>query len=591
MSTARRCLAAFAALVVAGAASAATDLTDAAAAYRRVVDSERGAYRVVLGDYERAARSRPDDVVLAVARCEFISRFADTEDADDAVTTDFERCEADLRKRFANAPDAQVFLNARDWSDDAGARGDALLVQAQSWPEATRCKLLDDVADRHATQENDGRAGELAVEAVRLCGNTARVAQAFRHLVGQGLAQPAAVLLAAAPAAKETWQADERVKAALVHPDRELARREWERHRDAGVDVDATLQARALFRAGDAHGAARVLPAVDPSEKSTRTLDDLRFDLALATGDLHAAAERVRFSAATTPAGWMRQVERYSRVVAKQPQLALTMPLLPLTGLLLLTVAALLLLPGLLLVPAHYRGLIRRQRGRVAGPLFESVGLTKAWIALGIAVLVPFAVAVVLGVGADGASMGGGTALRSLLFSTVLQLALFVPWAIRLGRAGWTGTLGVRETARQVVRCWVALFAVSLLIGVWLVSTGGASDTDQTRAVDAAVGDSLHLYGFAGTLLIVALLAPACEEFVFRGMLLGGLSRHLSFGASNMLQAGLFAAFHADPPRLPFYFTLGLLAGWLVRRSGGLAPALALHALNNGLFVLLQRIF
>ncbi|MDC8014074.1 CPBP family intramembrane glutamic endopeptidase [Tahibacter soli] len=591
MSTARRWLAALAAFVAASGVCAAADLTDAAAAYRRVAETERGAYRAVLADYERATRSRPDDVSLAVARCEFIGLFAASEDADAATTADDERCEADLRERFAQAPEAQVFLNARDWGDDAGARGDALLVQSQSWPPATRCKLLEDVAARHAMDENAERAGELAVEAVRLCGNATRVAQAFRHLVGKGLAQPAAALLAGVPAAKETWQADERVKAALAHPDRELARHEWERHRDAGVEVDATLQARALFRAGDAQGAARVLPAPDATAKTTRTLENLRFDLALATGDVRAAAGQIRFADALTRAGWMTQVERYGRVVAKQPQLALAMPLLPLTGLLMLTVALLLLLPGLLLVPAHYRGLIRRQHGRVAEPLFASVGLTKAWVALGAAVLVPFAVAVVLGVGADGAPTGNGTALRSLLYSTVLQLALFVPWAIGLGRVGWTGTLGLRESARQVVRCWFTLFAVSLAIGVWLVSTGGGADTDQTRAVNQAVGDSLHLYGFGGTVLIVALLAPLAEEFVFRGMLLGGLSRHLSFGASNVLQAGLFAAFHADPPRLPFYFTLGLLAGWLVRRSGGLAPALALHALNNALFVLLQRIF
>ncbi|HJU40791.1 MAG TPA: CPBP family intramembrane glutamic endopeptidase, partial [Tahibacter sp.] len=83
---------------------------------------------------------------------------------------------------------------------------------------------------------------------------------------------------------------------------------------------------------------------------------------------------------------------------------------------------------------------------------------------------------------------------------------------------------------------------------------------------------------------------PLVEELVFRGFLLGGLSRHVGFATANVVQASVFAAFHADPPRLPFYFTLGLLAGWLVRRSGGLAPALALHALNNALFVTLRQL-
>jgi membrane protease YdiL (CAAX protease family) len=38
---------------------------------------------------------------------------------------------------------------------------------------------------------------------------------------------------------------------------------------------------------------------------------------------------------------------------------------------------------------------------------------------------------------------------------------------------------------------------------------------------------------------------------------------------------------HADPPRFVFYFAMGLFGGWLVRRTGSIAPAIALHALNN----------
>ncbi|HVJ62154.1 MAG TPA: type II CAAX endopeptidase family protein [Tahibacter sp.] len=591
MSALQRWLAAFAALVVATGACAATDLTDTAAAYRRVTENEFGAYRAVLGDYERAARVRPRDVALAVARCQFISLFTDAQLAEDVSTQaleDLERCETDLRKRFAAEPDAQIFLHERQWDDDAAAHGDALLTQAQGWPRAARCRLLEIVTSRHEDAQNSARVGELAVEAVRLCDDTQRVAEAFRHLVGQRLAQPAATLLAAAPPATDSTHADARVRVALAHPDITLARRELERHREAGVDVDAMLQARALFRAGDTQGAAAVLPAV-VARNENRQAGDLRFDLALALDDAPGAAAQIDLAAAASKTGWARQLDRYRRVVAQQPTLALQMPLLPLTAALFVIGAALLLLPGLLLVPAHYRGLIRRQRGRVAMPLFASVGLTKAWLALGLAALVPVVVAAVLGVGSGGASLG--LVLHALLWSTLVQLALFSPWAMQLGRRGWLGTLGLRASLGLALRCWIVLFAVSIVIGLWLMHSGGAAETAQTRAVAAAVGDGLKLYGLAGTLLVLALLTPLCEEFVFRGMLLGGLSRHLSFGASNLLQACAFAAFHGDPPRAPFYIAMGLLAGWLVRRSGGLLPAFALHAFNNALFVLLQRVF
>jgi membrane protease YdiL (CAAX protease family) len=66
-------------------------------------------------------------------------------------------------------------------------------------------------------------------------------------------------------------------------------------------------------------------------------------------------------------------------------------------------------------------------------------------------------------------------------------------------------------------------------------------------------------------------------------MLLGGMSRHISFGWANALQSLLFASIHGDPPRFLVYAALGWLAGWLTRRYGTLLPAIALHALNNAM--------
>ena len=74
--------------------------------------------------------------------------------------------------------------------------------------------------------------------------------------------------------------------------------------------------------------------------------------------------------------------------------------------------------------------------------------------------------------------------------------------------------------------------------------------------IDSLVGGGLQTYGLAATLLLVAGLVPVFEETVFRGFLLGGLTRHISFGWANLAQATLFAAIHDDLPRFPFYFAL-----------------------------------
>jgi hypothetical protein len=92
-----------------------------------------------------------------------------------------------------------------------------------------------------------------------------------------------------------------------------------------------------------------------------------------------------------------------------------------------------------------------------------------------------------------------------------------------------------------------------------------------------------HIGGAALALLLVAVLVPILEELVFRGFILGGLTRHLSFGWANTLQACLFAILHFDFTHVAFYVSLGLVAGWLVRRTRGLGASIALHVLNNAI--------
>jgi membrane protease YdiL (CAAX protease family) len=67
------------------------------------------------------------------------------------------------------------------------------------------------------------------------------------------------------------------------------------------------------------------------------------------------------------------------------------------------------------------------------------------------------------------------------------------------------------------------------------------------------------------------------------------MSRHIGFAWANFWQALLFALCHNDWPRFPYYLTMGLLAGWLVRRTGRLAPAILLHMIINATAFFLLR--
>ena len=88
--------------------------------------------------------------------------------------------------------------------------------------------------------------------------------------------------------------------------------------------------------------------------------------------------------------------------------------------------------------------------------------------------------------------------------------------------------------------------------------------------------------------LVVLLTTPlqaAGEEYLFRGYLLqafGSLFRS-TVGGDRACTAVLFAFAHGAQNFPLFFdrFAFGLIAGWLVTRTGGLEAGIALHILNN----------
>ncbi len=83
--------------------------------------------------------------------------------------------------------------------------------------------------------------------------------------------------------------------------------------------------------------------------------------------------------------------------------------------------------------------------------------------------------------------------------------------------------------------------------------------------------------------LVAVLLAPPCEEIAFRGYVQTSLALRRSPAAAVLGAAALFAIVHLDPIRFPAVLLLGLVFGWLTWRAGSVWPAVAAHAVNNGI--------
>jgi len=143
--------------------------------------------------------------------------------------------------------------------------------------------------------------------------------------------------------------------------------------------------------------------------------------------------------------------------------------------------------------------------------------------------------------------------------------------------------LARRPPTRQVLlggACGFALFFAAA--GIMSVTTLLFPRTwvdafDVTRLFE---GSRRHQLGMA---LVASAMAPLAEEIAFRGYLLSALRTRLPPRAAIAASAVLFASMHLDPVRFPAVLFLGLFLGWLAWRSGSIWPAVAAHAVNNGL--------
>ncbi len=230
-------------------------------------------------------------------------------------------------------------------------------------------------------------------------------------------------------------------------------------------------------------------------------------------------------------------------------------------------------------------------------------------LALGMLVVVPLLALPVLIVGVliEGgqqdfldAFLSAGT-FQTLTPSGLLYLNLTLggmilwSWAlIRLlhqMRPRWLSSVVPRLRWRFLFVCFglaVVALVAQFVVGALVPADG---NPDVNVAANPLTGTTVAL------LLVVLFTTPlqaAGEEFAFRGYLLqavGSLTR--SRWVAMLATATIFAMAHGlqNPPLFFDRFMFGLIAGWLVIRTGGLEAGIALHVLNNYLAFTLAIFF
>ena len=176
--------------------------------------------------------------------------------------------------------------------------------------------------------------------------------------------------------------------------------------------------------------------------------------------------------------------------------------------------------------------------------------------------------------------------LPNALFFVILTLGLigFLVWrGIKVWQVLGLDRVSLPRAALLGVGLVLAAFPGVLLgsffMQLWLHTSAQKQELvilfeEVARAADRA--------GVTQILIAGAIIAPVCEEFLFRGLFYPTFKRYLGPIASALFTSALFAAFHLNLAALPGLFLLALCFVIAYEATGSLLVPMTMHALFNG---------
>lgn len=169
----------------------------------------------------------------------------------------------------------------------------------------------------------------------------------------------------------------------------------------------------------------------------------------------------------------------------------------------------------------------------------------------------------------------------------IVQDAAFVGAAILFARMA--GPVSPKQFGIQGTPWGPAIgWAVLVAIGFYMFSATWAAliDISETDQLPDSLGVDSSTLAFVAVCLLVTVVAPVTEEFLFRGFFFGALRNWKGIWPAAIITGVVFGGIHAGGTNveyLPPLMMLGFLLCVLRWKTGSLLPCIALHAFNNAI--------
>jgi membrane protease YdiL (CAAX protease family) len=237
------------------------------------------------------------------------------------------------------------------------------------------------------------------------------------------------------------------------------------------------------------------------------------------------------------------------------------------------------------------RSLQSSPSGSAAGPEANDWPAWTGLVAIGAALvlatvggLIVDIPAIVLGVKISSAHTPPGLELADTVVQDVAFVLTVVLFARLGGRTVHSWQFGLRPTparraAGLVVLTILAFLAFSV---IWAV----ALDVNTKEKLLEQLGANETALLLALSALLTTVIAPICEEILFRGYIFAALCKWKGWLPAAVITGVLFGGVHAGSAPVADLIPLGVLGFMLCvlyRRTGSLYPCIAAHSLNNSI--------
>ncbi len=171
-----------------------------------------------------------------------------------------------------------------------------------------------------------------------------------------------------------------------------------------------------------------------------------------------------------------------------------------------------------------------------------------------------------------------------LVYSLVLLIIIGVPWKLRKRGVSWAD-IGLGRGPKLTDFAWPIAGAVGYIIIASIITVAARyifPDADYDQPQEIGFEALSYQWEYVVVFVSLVIIAPFAEEIMFRGYLLGKLTKYIPVWLAIVLTAALFALAHGQFNIALDTFALGIVLGILRVSSGSLWPSIFLHMLKNG---------